>query len=181
VAEEPFLWEDGRLRPRGVPELQQDRRLQREQDAEGGRELGERGCGLERPEGKQLHRHAEEEDDGERDDERRRARQVGPEDAVAQRPVRVAREHGDAPGGEVDHAGPAVEEDDAERDAGDQRPDAEAEEREEEDLPDLVHDYRRTLSRRQRARPNGRARCSSTARTLDAPTVRGASASRRRA
>ena len=77
-------------------------------------------------------------DDGERDDERGRGRDAGPEQACPQCPVRVAGEHGDATGGEIDHARPAVEDDDSEGDPGDQRPDAQAEQGEEENLLNLV-------------------------------------------
>ncbi len=132
------LRQDRRLRLRRVAERDEHRRLQGQEHTERGGELRERRCGLERPEGEQFHRHGEDDDDDERDHERGRRRDVRPEEAGPQCPVRVAGEHRDAAAREVDHARPAVEEDDGERDAGDQSPDAQAEQGELPNLLDLV-------------------------------------------
>ena len=77
---------------------------------------------------------AEDDDDHERDHERGDRRHVGAEGARPERPERVAGEHGDRSGGQVDHARAAVEEHDAERDARDQRSRSQPQECEEEDL-----------------------------------------------
>ena len=167
------LRQDRRLRLRRVAEGDQHRRLQGQEHTERGGELRERRCCLERPEREQLHRDAEDDDDGERDHERGRGRDVRPEETGAQCPVGVAGEHGDAAACEVDHARPAVEEDNGERDAGDQRTDAQAEQSELPDLLDLVHAQGRSLIRSRRARLESRARCStSTRRGPGRPTVR---------
>ena len=140
---------------------------------ERGGELRERRCCLERPEREQLHRDAEDDDDGERDHECGRGRDVRAEEARSQGPVGVAGEHGDAAACEVDHARPAVEEDDGERDAGDQRTDAQAEQSELPDLLDLVHAQGRSLIRSRRARLESRARCSTSTREVLAVLLSG--------
>ena len=59
---------------------------------------------------------------------------VTPKKSDCQRPHRVARHHRDGSGREVDDPRPAVGEDDAERDSGDQRAAPKAEENEEKNL-----------------------------------------------
>ena len=56
------------------------------------------------------------------------------EEGVVQRPEGVAAEHRDGAGGEVDDPRPSVGQHDGERDAGDQRSRAEAEEDEQQNL-----------------------------------------------
>ena len=85
------------------------------------------------------------EDVGERDRQRGANREA--ELTRAERPEGEAREHGDRACGEVDEAGAAVGDDDADRDGRDRRPGPEAEQEEEEYL---VHVVPVRISRRGR-------------------------------
>ena len=122
------------LRLLSIAEREQHRGLQCEQDAERGGQLRERRGSLQRSEGQNsiatptAMRNT---------NVITSAGAVGTsssEDAGPQRPERVTRQHGDRPGRQVDDAGAAVEEHDAESDARDQRARAQPEEREEQNL-----------------------------------------------
>ena len=119
-------------------EREQHRRLCREQDAERGDELCQRRGGAQWPEDRELDHDGDgdHEDVGEGDRERGGEREA--ELTGTQRPEREARQHRDRARGQVDEAGASVRDHDADRDRGDRRPGAEAEQEEEEYLFHIV-------------------------------------------
>ena len=82
-----------------------------------------------------LDQDAEDSHAGKRQDEGRRGREVKTEVAGPERPEDVRGQHRDRPGGDVHHTRSAVDEHDAERDAGDERAGAESQRCVEEDVP----------------------------------------------
>jgi hypothetical protein len=122
------------LRLRADPERERHRRLRDEQQPERRGQLRERRRRPQGPKDPELDQEPDAEQEDGRDHERRCRRHVHAELSGPQRPVAVPGEHRHRTGREVDDPRAAVGEDDPDRDPRDQRPCAEAEDREEDDL-----------------------------------------------